>query len=229
MSKYFTDDNDISSLTEQLEPTESYATPIPNAVDVSYKEQISQQTPIETTAPTAPQKPTTVEEHIAAINTQNKQVDNAMKKISEQTAKEIENTFETIAPLELFERMNQLTFLMVQMNNKLTAIETILSEGVDLNTKNITVPKAEPEVKLTPKEQYLQETTKEMTPLEEAHNQLKTGMEAHGNGLPTDGYTGAGTNLEKMFPNMPEEAYQAAYQGMNDEQALKSGGKGIVF
>jgi hypothetical protein len=224
MSKYFTDDNDLSALTEQVQEStkiDNITIPTQTNNNTSQYSQINQQKPTP--------RPTTVEEHIAAINIQNNEVNKSMEEITKQTGDKISNTFETLAPLELFERMNQLTYLIVKMNNKLTAIEELLVLSKNNKSSVMDIPKEIVKEKLSPKEQYIQENSQELTPLEAAQQQLRQGMESHGNGLPVEGYTDESNNLENIFPNMPTEAYQAAYQGMNDENAMKSGGKGIVF
>lgn len=220
MSKYFTDDNDLSSLTTQIEqPTTSVATPIPNPVDNSIQNQINSQNEI----PKKPTNvPTSVEEHIASVTAQNNEVNTAMKHITQAAGEQIENDFKSLAPLELFERMNQLTYLIVKMNNKLTAIEKLLIDGGDAKTEldaaNIRTESATHNTSTTtsvsPKEQYLkqQEDSKRLSAVELAQQQLSKGMYNHGNGLPSEGYADESNNLEKIFPNMPEEAYQAAYE-----------------
>jgi len=227
MSKYFTDD--ISPLTNQLEnelEELNYAMPTPTVVDDSIREKIIQQD--------SP-KAKSVEEHIAIVNHQNKTVNNMIKEITTGTAEEITQTFETLSTLELFERMNQISFLLVKMNSRLDSIEKAITNGV--NSATVQQPQEYTKVeqvtteptkvdyqeeaqnkaeisKLSPREQYALEKTDNLSPLEAAHKQLADGIKS--NGMPDEGYTGEGTNLEKIFPNMPAEAYQSAYEAIND-------------
>ena len=228
MSKYFTDDtsNLTNQLEDELEET-NYAMPTPQVVDSSMRDKIIQQdiTPI---------KPTSVEEHIAVVNHQNKTVNNMIKEITTGTAEEITNTFETLSTLELFERMNQISFLLVKMNARLDGIEKAITDGktqiVEPQQEYRQVEQTEVEPtkvdyqeaakdavdtsKLSPREQYALEKTENLSPLEAAHKQLADGIKS--NRLPDEGYIDSGTNLEKIFPNMPADAYQAAYESIND-------------
>lgn len=230
MSKYFSDD---TPLTDQLEfqiEDNNYVIPTPPHVDTSLREKKIQQE-----ATIAVEKPKSVEEHIAVVNHQNKTVNNVMREITAGTAEEITNTFESLSTLELFERMNQISFLLVKMNSRLDSIEQTI-KSTDTNNQQAqeyakieTAPTVETIVskpdyqeantnvigtsKLTPQEQYALKTTDKLTTLESAHKQLADGMNGK---LPDEGYLGEGTNLEKIFPNMPTEAYQSAYESIND-------------
>jgi len=231
MSKYFTDDT--STLTNQLEEqTEevNYAMPTPMAVDKSIRDKIIQQD-----TPTPIQAPTSVEEHIAVVNHQNKTVNKMMEEITAGTAEKITNTFESLSTLELFERMNQISFLLVKMNSRLDSIEKAINNGnISVNTtqtytqvdtkETADVDKVDYQEqakikddisKLSPREQYAMEQTKTLSPLETAQKQLADGIKT-GGAMPDEGYVDSSTNLEKIFPNMPDDAYQAAYESIND-------------
>ena len=67
MSKYFSDDDSLSSLTEQFDtPTENFVVPTPQ--EVTQQKIPEQETHIN------PEAPKSVEEHIAVVNAQNNQV-----------------------------------------------------------------------------------------------------------------------------------------------------------
>ncbi len=223
MSKYFTDETVVSDLTTQLPPKEeNFTMPTPQVVN-------QQEIPIAETIPLT--EPKTVEEHIAKINHENKEINKAVKQITETTQEEITNTFETFTALELFEKMNQITYLLIKMNNRMTSIEEVLAGKADAEILNKT------EKKLTPREQFMQEEQqKNEDNLDKANSQLKKGMSEEVIGLPDEDYLDKGTNLESMFPNMPSEAYQAAYQALDKTEAPKNvskspngGTTGIVF
>jgi hypothetical protein len=231
MSKYFTDDTTslTNQLEEQLEET-NYVIPTPAAVDTTIQEKINQQN-----IKDIDQKPTSVEEHIAIVNNQNKTVNKMMHEITSGTAEEITNTFETLSTLELFERMNQISFLLVKMNSRLDNIEKVIRNNTSTEQKTNNkvdqhivpdttasekvdyqeVERNKSEIsKLSPREQYELGTSKNLSPLEAAQKQLADGIK--NNMMPDEGYDGIGTNLEKIFPNMPAEAYQSAYESIND-------------
>lgn len=219
MSKYFTDESEISSLTEQL-PTDNqsnFVVPTPQAVK-------QQEIPIQETPETITPPPKTVEEHIAHVNAQNNEITRAVKEISETTATEIKNTFESMEVLELFERMNQISFLLIKMNNRLTSIEEVMVGKQDVASLSDV-----PEVKLSPREQFIQQGSKDLTPVEEANKKLSDAQKGV-TGLPSEDYIDKGANLEKMFPNMPEEAYQASYNtNIEESKSPKGGTTGVVF
>lgn len=223
MSKYFTDDTSTltNQLEEQLEET-NYAMPTPTAIDKSMRDKIIQQD--------IP-NPTSVEDHIAIVNHQNKTVNNMIKEITVGTAEEITQTFETLSTLELFERMNQISFLLVKMNSRLDGIEKAINGTNGVKTtqeytqvEQTAVEPIKPDYQeqekpkidtsnMSPREQYALEKTDKLSPLEAAHKQLADGIKSN---FPDEGYVGEGTNLEKIFPNMPDDAYQAAYSSIND-------------
>ena len=159
-----------------------------------------------------------------------------MEKINRVNPRKIEESFKTFKPAELFERLNQITFLMIEMNNRMTAIEAQMRNGNLSNTND---------KPLSPKEQFEQSNPEknndQMPTVEQVKNEIKKAQsEKKVPGIPTEDYIDKGVKLEEIFPEQSNEALQAAYESMaeteketvnNSSIGLNSNGgmKGIVF
>ena len=192
MSKYFNTDNvtiEQSKILEDLSATpDDYITPT-QAHNTQIKKEI-------------PQKPSEETDEISEL----------IKKVDTQS-KAISNTFKEHSSLEIFERLSQLTFLMMAMNDRLTSLEETIEKHVLNGYKR---ENAQPGVQSTktPRELYEEQiqNNNKLDSVESVQNKINEGMQIPN--IPDENTTTP--NLEKMFPNLPSEAYQAAYNGLGN-------------
>ena len=225
MSKYFSNDSNID--TTHITPDEvSRAIPTPPKVEKS-------------PAMTSEQfvTPTKIEEEVLKVAAQSAIVKETMDEINRVNPRKIEESFKTFKPAELFERLNQITFLMIEMNNRMTAIEAQMKSGVLYGDKS--------DKPLSPKEQFEQSNTntnnEQMMTVAQVKEEIKRAQtEKKVPSIPTEDYIDKGVRLEEIFPEQSNEALQAAYESMaetekegagnNSITPTKNGGmKGIVF
>jgi len=224
MSKYFSNDTTIDTSYISKEPI-SRAMPTPQEVEQSPAMSSDQLV-----------TPTKIEEEVLQVAAQSAIINEAMDEINRVNPTKIEESFKTFKPAELFERLNQITFLMIEMNNRMTAIEKQIRNGDIQNTNDRP---------LTPIEQFEQsnpgKNDDQMMTVEQVKNGIKKAQaEKKVPGIPTEDYIDRGVKLEEIFPDQSNEALQAAYESIaetekdignnNSAGSNPNGGmKGIVF
>ena len=164
----------------------------------------------------------TIEDEILQVAAQSAIVNETMNEINRINPRKIEDTLKSFKPAELFERLNQITFLMIEMNNRLTAIESILSKSSRLETH----PDEEPEKPLSPREMFDQNNTSSPSMSVEEARKLMTEKinEKKIPGIPSEDYIDKGVKLEEIFPKQSNEAIQAAYETISEsEKELNNG------
>jgi len=149
-----------------------------------------------------------LDDEIKKVASQSAIIDDSMdelKKVTDSYA-EIENALKKFKPLELFERLNQITFLMIEMRNRLDAIENHLRLDEEKPLKS-------------PIEQFNETSNNDdlMDP-KVAKEQLNSIQKGNIPTIPNENYIENGVNLEEMFPGKPDEAYQAAYKSLAENQ-----------
>jgi hypothetical protein len=231
MGKYFSSNTDTSKfeLTESVDKitvpsVDNLTTPLSSQV----KEKLSQ-TRIDT--------PTTQDDYIDAVKVQVDQVSDMVKKYSDESKKELKNQFEKFAPVELFEKINQLIFVIADMSNRISTLEQIIA--TNFNIQNQAQPKmveitdpadlyrlqtrmdklGEDELSSTVTPQNIPSQPKNsnnvMPDVNDVRRQLNNIKQGKSKSIPSEGFTDKGIKLEEVFPDLDDEAYSAAYTVMN--------------
>jgi len=152
----------------------------------------------------------TFDDEIKRVASQSAIIDDSMDELKKVTDSytEIENALKKFKPLELFERLNQITFLMIEMRNRLDAIENHLKIDEEKPPKS-------------PIEHFNESSYNKDNDLmnpkvvkEQLNNIQRGGIPT----IPNENYIENGANLEEMFPGKPDEAYQAAYKSLAENQ-----------
>lgn len=132
-----------------------------------------------------------------------------------------------IKQTEILEKLSQHSFLMIQINDRLMKIENMLLSltGAEITPKETGVGR-----ELTPRELY-EESLKadekiDYMDVNVVRKKIDT-MKDNIPNIPLEDYIDNGVKLEELFPNMPDEAYQAAYKSMDSKN--NKPGSGIVF
>lgn len=229
MSKYFTKDSVVfSNLTfeeEKLEEnkkaiplTDNLTNPLPNEIKnkLQKKKQKIQIADEEDT-------------YIEDILEQSEHISKVIKDYADSKKEEIDNKFNKFAPAEMFEKINQLIYVVTQLNNRLVNIEDLLknSNSLETNNKELTQHKIEntqivkKEDKSNSENQFLDKSLGfknkdvEMPSIEQISKHLAS-LSSGGKGtIPIENYLDSeSVKLEEIFPHLDDEAYQAGYSTM---------------
>ena len=239
MGKYFSNDSDLSkyNFTEDsvdasrvIPSTDNLTQPLTEKV----KNNLSNRGKTPTIAKNE-------DEYISIVREQTDSITDSIHKYSEETKQEITNNFKKFSPVELFEKMNQMLFIIGELSNKIKSLESKIDLLCD--TSPVQPNKSQNSEKFmqesTPntaiEEKYVknvqsipQKTIQAPAPKKtadsidmmnktEVKNQLQ-GIISGKTRLPTDGYIDGGVKLEEVFPNLDDEAYQAAYKTMAEQK-----------
>lgn len=199
------------------------------------------------------------EDYIENVISQSEQINEVLNKYTEQTKQNIENKFNKFSPAEMFEKMNQLIYVVTQLSNKIQKLEeTINNDVTHKSVQDIDVAEPKPEKKIEsqptqikkehnelqiPKNIKAQNNAlkKEIPPMltaDEIRTHLASLTSGKGGTIPVNDYLDQGVNLEELFPHLDDEAYQAGYSAMLQaqnkvevEKELPTPGnmRGIVF
>ncbi len=226
MGKYFSSDSDLTKFNiEEVEhkaaiPTaDNLTSPLPQAT----KDKLAQQ---------RIEPPATQDDHIDMVKVQADFASEMVGKYSRETKKIVEQQFEKFAPAELFEKLNQILFTIVDLSNRVTSLEkTILANSNGMPTqekKPITITDPEQLYRLQGR---IDELTKIEQPasipqqaasdnnerphVDELRSMLADAKNGKARKIPSEGFVGDGVKLEEMFPNLEDAAYTAAYTAMN--------------
>ncbi len=212
MSKYFDSEN-FESFEEDIkssqEPKAQYQPATDNNIN-HIKEKLS---------------PNSAETHASKIKEDtefvNKVVDNLENTITDRDKYNLNNTYEKFSGAEIFQKLNQVVFLLVELNTRIANVEEILA----VNTNNITPLKP----KLTPREQYESNEDVDNTDLFDISNvkEQLNNISKKIPKIPGEDYLDKSKNLEDIFPNAPEEAIQASYNSMRNIDDIVEGEKVI--
>jgi hypothetical protein len=232
MGKYFSNDSDLVNYAADIDGMSvdmTSQTTIPNSapktqetLSDSQKEMLSR--PV-----------TSIDDKIEEIHEQNQEIKEQFNKIEKERVKQ---TFKSFDELEVLERLNQITFLLMQQNNRLNNIEEFLKSGsvttIEKKTNNTEYQTEEKQTvreseinsepqdlsKMSPIERHKYETEVEkevdfMNPTEVQReiNKIQYGGTPS---IPNEGLVDNSINLEETFPDREPEAYQAAYTAMEE-------------
>jgi hypothetical protein len=213
MGKYFSNDSDLVNYAADIDGMSvdmTKQTTIPNSVPEIQSELRSDDI--------KPLSVTTDElgEKIIEISEQNQDI---KKQFDNVGVERVKQTFKSFDELEVLERLNQITFLLMQQNNRLDAIEKKLENVSVSNTKT----NATEERELTPREMYEleQQARAENKPnndslmnIENARKELQRITSGEVPKIPTEDFKDESVVLEEIFPDKDPEAYQEAYKAM---------------
>lgn len=167
------------------------------------------------------------EQNFINPNQNNKSVNNNPIKIIEED-KPVEKQQTTVKQTDILEKLTQHSFLMVQMNDRLMKIEKLLLLLTNTDVE-VTIQKKDG---LTPRELYeasLQDDeVVDYMDINVVRNKLDNMKSETIPSIPLEDYIDNGIKLEEVFPDMPDEAYQAAYKSLNSKHKPNPG-SGIVF
>jgi len=240
MSKYFKKDSnafDNYPVTEEDSVDVSRFTPSTDNLTQPLSEEKKEKLSV---ASQKPKEPTNTNEYIHHVEKQTEQVSHMMKDYSEQSKQELINQFEKFSPVEMFEKMNQLFFVTVDLSKKIQSLEDKIDlifniVTVGAKAQGINIPKQNNETQTIkdpaklyamqqmeekgidtispqsiPKQPEEQEPQIDINEVKKKLNDIKKGKK-----IPNEGFTDKSVNLEEMFPNLDDEAYQAAYNAMD--------------
>jgi len=241
LSKYnITIDNSIDTSKLVIPSTNNLTNPLSNET----KEKLAiQRTPLDAI---------NEDDHINLVKEQTLEVTKVIQQYSKESKEEFKQHFERFAPAELFEKINQMIYVVTQLANKVTTLETIIknsyinnetsskssnekTEFNDLQETNIMVTEPQRIPTITKKSQSafpsvsevkkellnkhnptLQNVNKKAMPsIDEVRQQLADIQNGKNiKSLPSEDYNDESLNLEELFPDLENDAYQAAYASM---------------
>lgn len=221
MGKYFSKDSELSKYVLP-ENTESVKNVIPltdnltNTLSDTTKEKLSKRF-----------EPTNQDEYIDMVREQTDHVSNMIKKYSDESKKEFKNQFDKFAPAELFEKLNQLIFVVADLSNRITSLENKFSN-------NNTPPNSKNEIEISDPADLFRlqheldtldsskrfnqkpQNIPDVSAIREHLSNIKQGNKVRT--IPTEEYIDKGIKLEEVFPNLDDEAYQAVYSSLSKQK-----------
>jgi|SaaInlStandDraft_4_1057021.scaffolds.fasta_scaffold28399_2 hypothetical protein len=219
MGKYFSSDSDLSQYNVSEENSIDTTNVIPSTDNLTKplsdetKEQLIQSTP------------STTDEHINVVKQQTEHVSQMIQTYSEESKQEFKNHFEKFAPAELFEKLNQLIFVVTDLSNRITSLENNTS-GTPPNKTHIRKEISNPQELYEMQEHgNISESIKipdnNQTPVDiesvkKDIANIKKGKTPKN--IPSDGLTDNTVNLEEMFPDLDDDGLQAAYASMSEKK-----------
>lgn len=233
MGKYFTNDSDLLKYSSDDTSVDMTKNAMP---DISHQERqlsASEKSILDTPKDTPP-KNESIYDKIDEIQEQNQKLAEEFNRIGREKVKQ---TFKSFDELEVLERLNQITFLLIQQNNRIENIEKALINNINTVKTNESMSVKTPSEmdvetqtpkdisELTPTEKHILETSKKesldgvdlMNPnvVAKELNKIKSGQVPN---IPLDGLVDNGVKLEEMFPGKDPEAYQAAYKSIEEKE-----------
>lgn len=230
MGKYFSNDSDLSNYTtvaDESVDTTKLAMPTNHILNQSSSvdsKEILQQFPKNNDY----KQPTTTDEHIDFVKNQNALANHMVNSYSEELKTKVKNQFELFSPAELFEKLNQIMFVLADLGNRISSLEnTTKNNMVSNNANNSNNGKIElsnPEDLLKFEKSLEQNNPKPINDNTYLNpNEVKAALSniRQGNipkNIPSSEYIDNGLNLEEIFPHLDDEAYQAAYKAMSENK-----------
>jgi len=233
MGKYFQNDSEllnyaVNSDTMSVDMSEQNTIPNFN----TQTERILSDEDKETLSKPISSEQQSIDSKIDEIHEQNEAIKEHFIHIEKEKVKQ---TFKSFDELEVLERLNQITFLLVQQNSRLDKIEEFLKSSSDsLNKPNesfedkLRESERESEIQnlkpedishMTPTERHIYETNNTDKPVDftnptDVQREISKIRNGQPPSLPDEGLIDTSVNLEEMFPDKDPEAYQAAYSSM---------------
>jgi len=169
---------------------------------------------------------------ILRTSIENNEVDEIVKHNTNKLKTEIKQTFARFTPAEIFERLNQITFLLFELNNRIGKLEETIANQKNnkksdkfinemINNPELHQQRMEETQKLKenlkPKELTADEYRKMVSDPNYNRNDIEIKNAEDANKVLDKMLDGEiplipDTPVEDIFPNMPEEAYEAYYK-----------------
>lgn len=153
----------------------------------------------------------------------NDQVNKMVNDYTHATNTEVKNQFNSMTSVELFEKMNQLIFVVSNLSNKIADLEIIIKNNKLKNMKEpmeISDPKD-----LIDLERKLNTFNKPAS-INDVQSQLNN-IKKGNIDIPLEDYIDNSVRLEEMFPNLDDEAYQAGYNALSQTKPKPQTSKNI--
>lgn len=215
MGKYFSNDTNFSNYditndnsvdaTKAIPSTDNLTAPLSDET----KEKLSR----------TPNEAVNEDDYINLVKEQTEQVSSMIQQYSDESKQELKNQFQKFQPVEIFEKLNQIIFVIAQLGNKITSLEktlnTIMTNNADEpddkneNNNDMNIDEHnETENDIPQSIPNTNQTSDDMPTVNEIKQKIN--MAKNGN-KDNDTYTDKSVKLEEIFPNLDDEAYQAAY------------------
>ncbi len=139
------------------------------------------------------------------IREQNIQLQKMLDNYTTETKSNIPNQFNNFAPAEIFEKLNQLIFVVSNLSNRITDMENTLKQQNRIITPTTTS-------RTISDPSQIVEFEKEFS-----KNKVQATLEniKKGKNIPMEDYIDNSVRLEEMFPELDDEAYQAGYNALS--------------
>lgn len=241
MGKYFSNDSELVNYitTDDLAIDMTKTVTMPTSVVHNSTENLSESNK-KVLEKQSTIKTENIDDKINEIYNQNETIKNHFNQIEKERVKQ---TFKSFDELEVLERLNQITFLLVQQNSRLDNIENFLknssnsyshtnldeentyddtNNAVEFNDRELEVQASNVNTNsMSPIERHIYETNKSNEIDYMNHDDVRTELnkiQYNQNTpiIPMDGLSDNSINLEETFPDRDPEAYQAAYSTLNE-------------
>jgi len=220
MGKYFSNDTDLKIHIDDNEKNSNIV--IPSADNLTHAlSEITKEKLLKNKF-----EPTNVDEYIDMVKVQTQQTTQMVQRYSEESKQDLKKQFDKFSPVELFEKINQLIFVVADLSNRIGKLEIAVKSKHTISDDEKPVEISDPadiyrlqqmldngdfvnNEKNTDQEKKnklvdddLDEIKKRLAAVK-SNKPLKT--------IPSEGFTDSGIKLEEVFPNLDNEAYEAAY------------------
>jgi len=225
MGKYFSNTSDFSKYDVTDDNSVDTSTVIPSTDNLTNK--LSDETKEKLSK--TPNDATNEDEYINLVKEQTDQVSSMIKKYSDESKQELKNQFKKFQPIEIFEKLNQIIFVIAELSNRINSLEKTIKGNSEEKEeqKKISDPSElyaiqqhqELENKINIPENIPESKEEKLPNIEEIKKKIN---EAKSGKIPNDDYKDNSINLEEVFPDLDDEAYQAAYASSSEKEKTKT-------
>lgn len=233
MGKYFSADSDLTKFTGFEEKPNTVIPSVNNLTDplpTDSKEKLS----------TVRQDniPMTQDDYIDMVRVQADAATQMVNRYSQETKKVMEQQFEKFAPVELFEKLNQIIFTIADLSNRITSLEQKIdhiSNGTPIQEKKQPLEITDPEqlyrfqnkldsliaskkpesIPVNAQTNNISEDDISGIDINTVRRRLEDARAGNIRKLPDEGLIDESIKLEEVFPDLDDDAYTAAYSAMN--------------
>lgn len=138
------------------------------------------------------------------LKLQNEQLQKMLNTYMAETNTNIPNQFNQFAPAELFEKLNQLIFVVSNLSNRITDMEKTIAGHKNKVVEHKTTTISDPAQIIAFEKEYNRNN------VQETLDNIKKGKN-----IPMEDYIDNSVRLEEMFPELGDEAYQAGYNALS--------------
>lgn len=232
MGKYFSTDTDTSKYGIVNEEKNAVAMPSTDNLTVPLSNEKKERLSIikQDNAPTQ-------DDYIDMVKVQADAATDMVKKYSEESKQELKNQFEKFSPVELFEKINQLIFVVADLSNRVSSMEQTIKTGKVEQPQEMEITDPETLYRIqsrmekrgidnfedaAPKSipQQPENNTVDVPDINDVRRRLaeiKSGVKS----IPSEGLVDKSIKLEEVFPNLDDEAYSAAYAAMQQNKVVE--------